>query len=1558
MKPRITSGSWRASDDSTSDLAGAAGSAGSGGSAASVGAPPPPPPLEPEASPPAPPSLRDGGAGVVRLSPVHVGSRLATGGDSATVEQDDDCGCQADDECGPREDVQHAVRRSRSRHSTVSNPGGRASLSPHNSSHDAESTRGHASEGSVARALQTARTTSDLEDQALPGCGSSPQRSPVPPPRCSTDENIVAKPPSGRRPSRRQQFAHRTGDSAPLVVSPSAIAAHPPPVSSGSHTELQFASLSTVTPLNAEVLRLLQEHDCGANRPSLKTEKDASAVDAAQATPLWQAAPWGDYTEQRDTFRGLAAKLWGTSVSNSPPPVDSGEQGGAFLDHRGRLLAGASQDTSGDDPLARKDSVASSIDDPLKRVPWKAQPDDYDGLFDDDLDSEGERPSRIALRVEKSQMEETDRESIASFRRQRRTSIGRLQKESSRLMSDAKAQERLAQQYVMLSDMVALVRSQMGPDRKGGSTSMVELMTSLRLYTQELMSCDRCSLFIKVKKADGYLLWTMLDDGQEITLPLLSGLAGASVGSRAAVRVPDAYADPRFNDEVDKFTGYTTRSVLCMPVLAGNETDRENRCAQAEDALNGGPPASVAPDEPERNTFAKNARTMCGKAEPEASSPSSYANRHDDILGVLQVINKRNKQRDSFGANEAIATFTQEDEHVLRSLASMSAITILVTKALDSERRAKDRFAALGAMAKMLLKQSTADVRSLYRHIQSEAARLCQCEHAFIYILDESKVILQVESVAGQQLLLRLPPAWASANAASLGKRGMGPSNNFAAGHCLRTGQTVSIPDVMRDDRWATCVEQRRLGLETLHSLVALPISREAPDGSIELIGVLEAVNKKDPKGRDLEFDSEDKELLEGLCVYTASALTTSMAFKATASSYRTVELAPADQTPAPRQRQVSKNRGESARRQESKASGAVPMPFNKEMSSVCNNDIVCLVEKMNPGAELLDWGFNAIGRTDAELSSLIHPVFDAFDLFNDFRINETTLSSFTTQVAQGYFSNPFHCYAHAWTVLQACVHMVYQLGPLANDVMAKVDVLSLFVAALCHDLGHPGTNNMFQQKICSPLALLYNDESILENHHAASCFKLLCSSPDVNILSSLSKTEFRTVRRFICSSILSTDMSRHERDLARLRAHLGTPLTKASEEDRQLTVSSVLHAADLSNPARKPDLAEAWARLLAEEFKMQAKKEEEAGVEVSTFMLGGYKESNEIFFITTFVKPMWDNLACALPPLKFYVGHVNALLELLQKRLAQAEEERSQQNTRVDSRSNSYVDMPQPASLKDASGKESAGGTGGVARASGKSTSFVEPARNDALKPRLDSKEALESDCGEKRESFQQALPDELTNIFSGTAPIGTTGQLVRRRLARNASDEVSDSEPLLPPNVSNESARSSRPAPPGGLHLPDVLDRAVSPAAASSESVAGALAAATPVSFTGSTSSTGGMPSPTMVAALSNASSASLVSPVAAPAQQRSAAPVRRSPTQAGGESRWAAPPPSADAPADASEGGNGGPISTTRSARTPKAPEAAQHREPFRRSAVVEASNQAASTREPGSAEGQIQ
>jgi adenylate cyclase len=53
---------------------------------------------------------------------------------------------------------------------------------------------------------------------------------------------------------------------------------------------------------------------------------------------------------------------------------------------------------------------------------------------------------------------------------------------------------------------------------------------------------------------------------EEVRIPIGSGVAGAAAASGEAIRVDDAYADPRFNPDVDRQLGYRTRSILCLPV--------------------------------------------------------------------------------------------------------------------------------------------------------------------------------------------------------------------------------------------------------------------------------------------------------------------------------------------------------------------------------------------------------------------------------------------------------------------------------------------------------------------------------------------------------------------------------------------------------------------------------------------------------------------------------------------------------------------------------------------------------------------------------------------------------------------------------------------------------------------------------------------------------------------------------------------------------------------------------------------------------------------------------
>jgi len=81
-----------------------------------------------------------------------------------------------------------------------------------------------------------------------------------------------------------------------------------------------------------------------------------------------------------------------------------------------------------------------------------------------------------------------------------------------------------------------------------------------------LLNAERSSLFLL--EGDELVLKVAenLDELGEIRIPVGKGIAGAVALGGEAIRIDDAYSDERFNREVDKKTGFTTRSILSLPV--------------------------------------------------------------------------------------------------------------------------------------------------------------------------------------------------------------------------------------------------------------------------------------------------------------------------------------------------------------------------------------------------------------------------------------------------------------------------------------------------------------------------------------------------------------------------------------------------------------------------------------------------------------------------------------------------------------------------------------------------------------------------------------------------------------------------------------------------------------------------------------------------------------------------------------------------------------------------------------------------------------------------------
>jgi hypothetical protein len=96
-----------------------------------------------------------------------------------------------------------------------------------------------------------------------------------------------------------------------------------------------------------------------------------------------------------------------------------------------------------------------------------------------------------------------------------------------------------------------------------------------------------------------------------------------------------------------------------------------------------------------------------------------------------------------------------------------------------------------------------------------------------------------------------------------------------------------------------------------------------------------------------------------------------------------------------------------------------------------------------------------------------------------------------------------------------------------ASKLLTNLDILSSLVAALCHDLDHPGNNNGFEVALRSELALTHSDQAVLERHHLSMCLRLL-HVEDCNIFESLSGEQRLEARALITAAVMATDMAGH----------------------------------------------------------------------------------------------------------------------------------------------------------------------------------------------------------------------------------------------------------------------------------------------------------------------------------------------------------------------------------------------------------------------------------------------
>ncbi|ODV80824.1 nucleotide phosphodiesterase [Suhomyces tanzawaensis NRRL Y-17324] len=333
-----------------------------------------------------------------------------------------------------------------------------------------------------------------------------------------------------------------------------------------------------------------------------------------------------------------------------------------------------------------------------------------------------------------------------------------------------------------------------------------------------------------------------------------------------------------------------------------------------------------------------------------------------------------------------------------------------------------------------------------------------------------------------------------------------------------------------------------------------------------------------------------------------------------------------------------------------------------------------------------------------------------------DFHVpSPNELLGFVFMVRDTYRSgNPFHNFRHAVDVMQACFHFLIRLnclppfkqleinpkadelvyidieerkldineeliplfgyrGPSAssssssnssNSTLASTNTprlnplqtLGIVVAALGHDVGHPGLTNAFMIKHEAPTSLIFNERSVLELFHSSVFINkiLVVNWPSLlKVHTEGENEEPFLIKDLIVSSILATDMAEHFEYIHKLNGLKGD----APHDNRmvKLISSLLIKCADISNVARPLRVSSQWALVLGREFEEVASLERRINLGATSLEDVSYTRvpvqfeqvlkqapelhKGQIFFINTFAENLFNNIAELLPELKFACG-------------------------------------------------------------------------------------------------------------------------------------------------------------------------------------------------------------------------------------------------------------------------------------------------------------------------------
>ena len=322
------------------------------------------------------------------------------------------------------------------------------------------------------------------------------------------------------------------------------------------------------------------------------------------------------------------------------------------------------------------------------------------------------------------------------------------------------------------------------------------------------------------------------------------------------------------------------------------------------------------------------------------------------------------------------------------------------------------------------------------------------------------------------------------------------------------------------------------------------------------------------------------------------------------------------------------------------------------------------------PVSRILEKTFNIFELKEVVGQDKVLPIvgkviLDAFGLDNNDIISTEKLEPFLFSISNQYLQTTlYHNSMHGADVAQSLC--LYFLNSNAEEVCQSLvlDLLGVIIAALGHDLGHPGFTNPFHINSSSELALTYNDFSCLENLHASKLFKTI-RTPETDIFEKLSVQDYKTIRKRMIGHILATDMVNHGKIMTVIKSKLSiNKLENKSQfelfsgnentrfEEQQSLFDFMMHCADLGHNTKLFKITIKWVKLLCEEFWLQGDKERSMNLPIS-FLCDRENinvPNSQVGFTKGFVIPTFDCLSNVFPTLKFTLDNAKINLKRWQR--------------------------------------------------------------------------------------------------------------------------------------------------------------------------------------------------------------------------------------------------------------------------------------------------------------------